>query len=252
MPVFEKDDEAGCWRPSELARGPFAGLQGGAIAGLLIGEVERFAAADGLGFPAHATIWFLRPAPLARLRVRTDLVQPGNRVTVVDARLHATDSDRVLAVARVSVVRPRPVAIALGSSGYSTEVDPTTLPLREAKAPHGGGWFMDAMEVRHGANGVLWFRMVTPVLEGAGALATAAGPADWSHGIARPLTGVVADPNSNLNIHLLRPPRGEWLGIDAHTSWYPPDGTGIGSARLFDAEGEVGAVSMSVMLTPFA
>ncbi|MFI4935890.1 MAG: hypothetical protein ACHP7N_14815 [Caulobacterales bacterium] len=77
------------------------------------------------------------------------------------------------------------------------------------------------------------------------------GPADWAHGLARPLTGVAADPNPNLTVHLLSPPRGAWIGIDAATQWAPERGAGVGRAALLDQWGEIGCVSMSVALSPF-
>jgi hypothetical protein len=130
-------------------------------------------------------------------------------------------------------------------------VDPATFPRRQVRAPHGGRWFMDAMEARQAGDGTAWFKMTTPVVEGAGPLAALAGPADWAHGIGRPLNNVVADPNSNLSVHLLRPPRNGWIGISARAQWRAEQGTGVGSAILLDAEGEIGTVTMSVMLTPF-
>jgi hypothetical protein len=60
------------WRPSPLAAGPFAGLQGGAVAGLLTAELEAMGSEKGWGCPLSATAWSLRPAPMhqhARLQL---------------------------------------------------------------------------------------------------------------------------------------------------------------------------------------
>ena len=46
MPIFEALDAPHHWRPSPLAAGPFAGLQGGAVASLLTAEVEAKLADD--------------------------------------------------------------------------------------------------------------------------------------------------------------------------------------------------------------
>src|SRR5215469_12185075 len=77
-------------------------------------------------------------------------------------------------------------------------------------------------------------------------------PADWTHGLARPLQDVLADPNPNLNVHLLRPPIGPWIGIRAATQWLPERGAGFGRGVLVDGVGEIGAVSMSVALAAFS
>jgi len=47
---------------------------------------------------------------------------------------------------------------------------------------------------------VAWFRLTHPVVDGAGPLSSLLGPADWTHGITRPLQDVVADPNPNLTV----------------------------------------------------
>jgi hypothetical protein len=132
----------------------------------------------------------------------------------------------------------------------SEPVDPSQFPLRSPHAVHGRSWFMDAMEARAGDDAV-WFRLNHPIIEGAGALSSVLGPADWTHGIARPLQNVVADPNPNLTVQLFRPPAGAWVGVRAQTRWRPSAGIGTGSGVLLDTHGEIGRVSMSVILVPF-
>jgi hypothetical protein len=58
---------------------------------------------------------------------------------------------------------------------------------------------MNAMEARAG-DGIVWFRMNQSIIDGAASLSTVPlssvlGPADWTHGIARPFQDVVAGPN---------------------------------------------------------
>jgi hypothetical protein len=114
---------------------------------------------------------------------------------------------------------------------------------------------MDAMEAREG-DGVAWFRMNQPITDSAGflsnvPLSSVLGPADWTHGIARPFQDVVADPNPNLTVQLFRQPEGRWVGIRAQARWRPAGGIGAGSGVLLDINGEIGRVSMSVILVPF-
>jgi hypothetical protein len=106
------------------------------------------------------------------------------------------------------------------------------------------------MEAR-AAGDTAWFRMHHSVITGAGPLAGVLGPADWTHGIGRPVQNVVADPNPNLTVQLLRPQRGAWVGVRAEASWRPEAGLGVGSGVLLDVYGEIGRVSMSVILVPF-
>jgi hypothetical protein len=111
---------------------------------------------------------------------------------------------------------------------------------------------MDAMDARSG-DGVAWFRQHTPMLADAPAkgLSSILGPADWAHGIARPLQNVVADPNPNLTVHLLRQPATDWIGVRPHVSWQTERGLGVGGGTILDVQGEIGVVSMAVVLVPF-
>jgi hypothetical protein len=111
------------------------------------------------------------------------------------------------------------------------------------------------MDARAG-DGVAWFRMNDAIIDSAGSLSkgrlsSVLGPAGWTHGIARPFSDVVADPNPNLTVQLFRQPEGRWMGIRAEARWWPAGGVGVGSGVLLDINGEIGRVSMSVILVPF-
>ena len=41
------------------------------------------------------------------------------------------------------------------------------------------------------------------------------------------------------------------MGVRAQTRWRPATGLGMGSGTLLDVHGEIGRVSMSVVLVPF-
>ena len=51
--------------------------------------------------------------------------------------------------------------------------------------------------------------------------------------------------NPDLTINLLRPPRGEWICVDARTL-LGPGGGGLAEARLFDTFGLVGRSTQSL------
>jgi hypothetical protein len=106
---------------------------------------------------------------------------------------------------------------------------------------------MDTMQAAVGGDGTTWFKLQIPIIAGAGYFSQSIGPADWCHGINRPHKLAVADPNQDLAMHLVRAPRGEWLGIRATTQWQS-NGTGLGYGTLCDVFGIVGVVSMSVAL----
>jgi hypothetical protein len=250
LAIFEPLGAPNRWQPSALAAGPFAGLQGGAVASLLTAEIESLAAARKWGTAISATAWFLRPTPMANLRTQLAVLTEGGRVSVVDNTLWPDSEEHPCATVRVTLSRERAVEVPGFFDSQGESVDPTRFPLRTRQAAHGRPWFMDAMEARAGGD-VAWFRLTHQIIDGAGPLSTVLGPADWTHGIARPLQNVVADPNPNLTVQLFRPPSGEWLGIRAQTRWQPAAGLGMGSGTLLDLRGEIGRVSMSVVLVPF-
>jgi acyl-CoA thioesterase superfamily protein len=250
LPIFEALDVPHHWRPSPLAAGPFAGLQGGAVASLLTAEVEALAGKRNWGTAISSAAWFLRPTPMADLRSEIRVVSEGGRVSVIDNTLRTANEDAPCATVRVTLSRERAIEVPGFVEKDSTPIDPTQYPARTLHLVTGRKWFMDAMEARLG-DGIAWFRMNEEIIAGAGPLSSILGPADWAHGIARPVQNVVADPNPNLTVQLFRQPRGTWTGVQAETRWMPSAGLGVGSGTLRDVEGEIGRVSMSVVLVPF-
>ena len=242
------------WKPTALAAGPFAGLQGGAVASLLTAEIEALADRRNWGSAIASSAWFLRPTPMADLRTALSVVSEGGRVSVIDNTLWPAGEDQPCASVRVTLSRERAVEIPGYAPPASDAADPARFPVRTRKAAHGRTWFMDAMEAREG-DGVAWFRMNHAVIDGAeplkAPLSSILGPADWTHGIARPFQDVVADPNPNLTVQLFRRPAGDWLGVRPEARWRPEAGLGAGSGVLLDTHGEIGRVSMSVILVPF-
>lgn len=250
MPIFEPLG-ANRWQPSALAAGPFAGLQGGAVASLLTAEVEALAGMRKWGTAVSVSAWFLRPTPMTSLRTQLAVVAEGGRVSVIDNTLWPDDEAQPCATVRVTLSRERAVEVPGFAEREGEPVDPTQFPVRTGQDAHGRPWFMDAMQARLGDD-VAWFRLDHPIIDGAaGPLSAVLGPADWTHGIARPFQNVVADPNPNLTVQLFRQPRGDWVGIRAQTRWQPATGCGVGSGTLLDMRGEIGRVSMSVVLVPF-
>lgn len=250
MAIFEPLGQPNHWQPSPLAAGPFTGLQGGAVASLLTAEIEAISEIRNWGTAISVTAWFLRPTPMARLRTQLSVLSEGGRISVVDNSLWPVDGEQPCATVRVTLSRQRAIDVPGFVEEAADTIEPGQLPLLVSRAVQGRPWFMDAMEAR-GTRECAWFRLKHPIIDGAGPLSSILGPADWAHGIARPIHDVVADPNPNLTVQLFRRPRGEWVGVRPQTRWKPGTGVGVGSGTLLDACGVIGAVSMSVVLVPF-
>jgi acyl-CoA thioesterase len=54
--------------------------------------------------------------------------------------------------------------------------------------------------------------------------------------------------NSDLSVHLLRRPRGEWICLDARTQ-LGPNGTGLAESTLYDVHGLIGRALQSLSVS---
>ena len=227
--------------PSDFARGPFEGLQGGATAALMCAAI----ASETAGFVTSATTHFLKPVPMTPLSVNVRPLRLGRRVSIVDAELSSGDS--VVAVQRATLILP--------GDGENLPTPPSQPerpedhPVETRRAAHGRPWLFDSMEVRRNCAGVVWFRQRVPIIETVCAMAQILPAADWAHGLGPPLGALVrpnvAIPNPDLAVHLFRPPRGEWIGVE-HSSAWSSEAIGTGWGALRDTEGLIGRVAMSV------
>jgi hypothetical protein len=243
--VFTKSSDDN-WIPSDLAQGPFVGLQGGAVAGLLVAEIEELVAAEQLGHVVGVSVSFYRATPLEALRTSITRTHMGRRVSFIENSLRRKDGE-LCATVRTTVIREATLELP-NTLPVEPPIDASTFVLRKPlQAPHGKPWFMDTMQASVGGDGTAWFKVQVPIIAGAGYFSQALGAADWCHGLNRPFKLAVADPNQDLTMHLVRPPVGEWLGIRATTHWQS-NGIGLGYGTLCDVFGVVGAVSMSVAL----
>ena len=111
MAIFEPANAPHHWQPSALSAGPFAGLQGGAVASLLTAEIERLAEVRNWGTAISASAWFLRPTPMAELRTQLSVLIEGGRVSVIDNTLWAAGEEAPCATVRVTLSRERAVAV---------------------------------------------------------------------------------------------------------------------------------------------
>ncbi len=246
MPIFTKDENS-LWVSAPQASGPFHGLQGGAVAALMVSELEQQAQDQELGLAASASVEFVRPTPSGPLRTEPECLRRGRRVSVLTNAVY--DGDSLTARATVCFINPR--SLPELSNRETTAHDPASLPVFPAQqAPHGGLWMMDLFEVRKSGEGIVWFRYTDDIVAPMSAMGRVLGPADWTHGLGRPAKPKLADPNINLQVTLARHPGGEFIGIRPRTTWMP-SGIGLGEGELFDVEGFIGRVTMSVALTPF-
>ena len=166
------------------------------------------------------TVEILGPVPLAPLTVEARVVRPGRSVELLEASLAGPDGE----VMRASAWR---VAVGDVSSSSSDPPPPGPDQGRDRDFfPTGQeAGYHTAMEYRFVHGGFLepgpalvWMRMRGPLVEGRGADAAGAPMvvADVGNGVSAVLDWrEYLFINTELTVHLLRPPDGEWVGVDA-------------------------------------
>ena len=250
----------GLWTPDEATRGPWnpEHQHGGAPAALLGGLIERAEPGSELRL-ARVTIELVRPVPLVPLRAQVEIVRPGKRVQLVEARLLAGDQLVVRALA-LRLRRDEESAAPPSEDGPPAPGEPgdgeeLRLPFVHPGQPMFGH---DGVEVRyvHGDWGTgpafVWIGLRMAVIEGEepSAAQRALAAADFGNGVSAVLDwGEWAFINPDLTVYLERDPVGRWIGLDAQTR-IGPDGTALAESVLHDERGRFGRALQALLVAP--
>jgi Thioesterase-like superfamily len=248
---YERDGDA--FVPSELTRGPWdPGAQHAGPPSALLGRaVER----DGW-LVGRIAIEVLRPVPLQPLTVAHELVRPGRNVELVAATLSVAGSD------------PRPVASA---TAWRLKADDGVAPLPDEPPPPGPengaerpffptgqavGYhtamdysFLDGAFTEPGPASV-WMRMRGPLVAGEATspLQRVLTAADSGNGVSAALDyRAHLFINTELTVHLVREPAGEWVHLDAVTR-VGPHGVGLSETVLHDEHGRLGRAAQTLLV----
>jgi hypothetical protein len=214
---------------------------GRAVEGLDAGVVGRF------------TMDILGPVPVGELEVSASVVRPGRSVSLAHASLHDVALDR--AVATVSAwLFPRS-GTAAGEAGPSPAHGPSDG--RDQGRPE--GWspgYLDAVEWRWITGGVdvpgpgvVWMR--PPALvegEAISPLQRLLACVDSASGVSAMLdVRAWVFLNTELTVHLLREPVGEWICLDAATT-LGPGSVGLATSTAYDERGPVARSSQALLV----
>ncbi len=238
---------------TEFTRGPWSPdhQHGGPPAALLARAVEQ--AAPGMHV-ARLTFEFLRPIPLARFTVRTEVLRPGKRVQLLAASLLSGGDE----LCRATALCLRTDALALPDPPAPGPA-PASIAASEPYAFTFFRWpvgYHSAVAIRRAAgvwgSGAMaaWMRMLEPLVEGEepSPLVRVVVAADAGNGVSAPL-----DParwtfiNPDLTVYLHRPLAGEWVCLDGRTT-PEPTGIGLAQAALWDERGAVGRSLQSLLI----
>jgi len=252
---------ADVYLPTARARGPWdpAALHGGPVAALLARAVED---ADGGLNVARLTFEILRPVPVAPLRVTSAVRRPGRKVQVRTASITTVDGD--VEVSRVTALLIRAAEIdvdGLGDEHRLSAVPVPSLPNARTRLDFDQPWeafHNEGVEMRftsglfHVPGPVtVWMRLCQPVVgeEVPTPLQRVAAVADFGNGVSGvlPWTDYLFI-NPDLAVHLARPPRGEWVCLEARSLLSPEDGMGMAESALYDEHGRIGRSIQSLLV----
>jgi len=251
--------QKGKWHPAPQSMGPFGGMHGGAVSGLLTGELEQMAGHAGHGPAISAAVYLLRPAPATLVETRPVAVREGGRVAVYENELWA--NDKLQAKASMCFLRPVPEGseitgisdAILGSTPGTPLLDPADAPAWKFPRQPMAESFLNAVDIREDTDGTIWIRATRPLFEKATPFASAISFADFSTLLSVVATGGRPNaggwPNADLSLHLSRLPVGPWVGIKTRSDWFP-DGRGVTESEIHDVHGRIGRSTQAVVLAP--
>jgi hypothetical protein len=231
---------AGPWSLEAQHGGPPAALMGRAVAGLGAGAVGRF------------TMELLGPVPVADLEVSAAVVRPGRSVSLARAELHDVGRERLVATVSAWLFPP---TSGPAPAGPPLDHSPADGEVRQSPVDWSPG-YLEAVEWRWIAGGielpgrgVVWMR--PPALldgEEMSPLERLLACVDSASGVSAVLdVREWAFLNTELTVHVLREPVGEWICLDASTT-LGPGSVGIAAATAYDERGPVATSAQALLV----
>jgi acyl-coenzyme A thioesterase PaaI-like protein len=236
----------GPWGPDSQHGGPPAALLARAVESLDRDGPDRVV--------GRLTMELLGPVPVGPLRVEASVVRPGRTVEMCEAVL-------------VDETRDRACARATAWLFPAAQTGPAPQPEPPAHTPADGvhreppstwtGGYLDAIEWRWVAGaitspgpGVVWMRPTVDLVEG-----EPMSPVQRLMTCVDSASGVSAalDPdvwgflNTELTVHVLRPPVGDWVCLDAETT-LSSGSVGVAASRVYDERGLVARSAQALLV----
>ena len=226
---------------------------GGPPAALLVRAVERLGSGPDR-VVGRFTMELLGPVPVGPLSVQASVVRPGRSVDLCEAVLYGERAGRP--VARAAAWRFPAGTDGPGSAERPLLHQPDDGEPRDRPASWSGG-YLDAVEWRwiKGATteagpAVVWMRPRVPLLDG-----ETMSPVQRLMACVDSASGVSAelDPaqwgflNTELTVHVLRPPVGEWLCLDAETT-LGAGNVGMATSSVYDERGLVARSAQALLV----
>jgi hypothetical protein len=244
------------FEPSELTRGPWDpdSQHAGPPAALVGRAIERCGDPEGKHV-GRVTYEILKPVPIAPLTVEARVVRPGRSVELIEASLSGPEGE----VMRARAWRLRTQAV---------ELDPVPAVEPPAHGPDDGEardffptgigvGYHTAMDYRFVTGSftqpgpaVVWMRMRHPLVddEEPTPLQRVLVAADSGNGVSSALDyHRFMFINTDLTVHLHRPPETDWVCLDSVTR-PEPSGVGMSDTLLWDERGRIGRAAQTLLV----
>jgi acyl-CoA thioesterase len=186
--------------------------------------------------------------PMDEVEVEVTVLRPGRTIELVEATYGHGGRDIIRL--RAWLQQPRD-STAVAGDGFDPMPGPEAMEPWDPTTIWQGGYLASA-EVRREydrpGRARYWVRTDVPLVEGEelSPLARAVGLYDIANGMAvRESPERVQFPNIDLTAHLVRRPRGEWVGFDTRVT-FGPGGLGLTHSILHDEAGPVGSLAQTL------
>lgn len=237
----------GPWDPATQHAGPPSAL--------VTRTIERLPSSiPGANQIARVTVEILGPVPTEPVRVRASVARSGRAVELVEAELEA--AGRIAIRARAWRMRTADVALPPLPQVPAPPPIPNDATFT---SPWWTSGYIEAVDFRFVSGGfdllgpaAAWTRLRHPLLpdEEPTPSQRLMAVADSGNGLSATLdVSTWWFINTELTVHLVRPPAGEWIYVDARST-LDRSGVGLAETDLYDATGRVGRGAQSLMVGP--
>lgn len=239
----------GAWNDHEQHMAPATGI--------LTHELSQFAPQDNMRI-ARISLDILGLIPLSDFTITTRCIRPGKTIELIEAIMSSRGRDCI--IARAWRLMTQDTSQIAGLEDQQAKHQPQQLAVWEGMKQWPGG-FIESVHLvseadRRSGKGMVWITNDTEMVAGEPTtdLVKLLGMVDTANGVVPRLDMSLSKlqwmfPNTDLQIHMHRAPKGQWLGIEA-VQQYGADGIGLTSAVLHDVHGPFGRSEQILTIRP--
>lgn len=225
----------GAWNPHEQHMA--------AASGVMCAELEQFQPRPEMRI-GRISFDILGLIPATDFEINTRVIRAGRTIELVEATMGAQGKDCI--IARVWRMMTQDSTAVMGIED-AVQQRPTHLPVQNILGNWDGKFIQTVKSqvepsTHRAGKGIVWLNTDVDMVEGQATsdFVHLMGMLDTANGIVPRLPDLSwAFPNLDLQIHLLRMPRGRWLGLETQQQ-YGDDGIGLTSSVLHDDFGVFG------------